>query len=214
MTVTSVVGELISEMETRFKEKGLFNELNALVDKAVEMTDSQVEGALLVMRSPLIIPTGTIPNVMDLKNEDGSVDKRIEVARAQAELPWDPNAAFNGKVLMGMWRRVVEVEALNRGLADVSLQKVMSVLSKRVVELPILVETSEVASEASEVASDEPQKKAGYTTKNIPDALRKKVVELRDQGMVWHSIETALGLRQNRGMTATYIYKKAMQARK
>ena len=218
------IKELTSELEKSFKEKGLFDELRKLVNDALEMTDEQVKNLLLAFRSPLVIPSGQVQNVMNRKNEDGTVDERIDVAKLQSEISWCPTAIFHGNVTMGMWRRVVEIEALNRDLADVNLSMVMSAIANRVADIPIDVPIpveEEVMDEVDAEIQKEKVVKAvelapptGFTTKTIPDCLRKKVIELHNQGVAWHRIEKELGLKQNRGMTATYIYNKATRAGK
>jgi len=215
------IKELTSELEKSFKEKGLFDELRKLVNDALEMTDEQVKNLLLAFRSPLVIPSGQVQNVMNRKNEDGTVDERIDVAKLQSEISWCPTAIFHGNVTMGMWRRVVEIEALNRDLADINLSKVMSAIANRVadipIDVPIPVEEDEVDAEIQKekvVKAVELAPPTGFTTKTIPDCLRKKVIELHNQGVAWHRIEKELGLKQNRGMTATYIYNKATRAGK
>jgi hypothetical protein len=197
-------------METKFKEKGLHEELEQLVDKAIEMTDDQVKGALLVMRSPLIVPSGRVRNVFRVKNENGHIDEFVDIAEIQERLSWDPNAAYNGEVPMGLWRRVVEVEAMNRDLADIDMEKIMTVIASKAADIPIVVEDpiSESDSEIQELHASVSRPANGFTAKDAPSDVRRKVVELRNQGLAFHEIEKQLGLRQVRGMTAHRIFNK------
>jgi len=189
-------------MESSFKEKGLDEQLSTLVDKALEMDNEQVRGALLALKSPLVKPTGKI-------NIQG---KFVPAEKIHKQIKFRSDEIYQGNITMGMWRRVIEVEALNREIADIDLNKILSVIATRVTEEHAQeTETEEeeiilAKDDAEELVKLEP--KEGFTAKNAPTALRKKVVSLRKKGMAFYQIEKELGLREVRGMTAHRIYSR------
>ena len=140
METPNLIQELTKEMEESFKSRGLFEQLRKLVGKAIEMTDEEVKRGLAVMKSPLVVVTGSVANVFNMRDDMGKIPERIPAARLQEKIWFVPTAAYKGKVNMSMWRRIVELEALNREIADVDLSKVMAVLSKKTSELVVIEE--------------------------------------------------------------------------
>lgn len=218
---TPSIQELTREMEESFELKGLHEQLREMVKKALRMTDEQVRGALAVMRSPLVVVKGRTRNVFGLKDEDGEVPEFIEAVRLQENITYDPNAIHADGVPTSLWRRVVELEALNRELAEVDLSKVMTVIAQKA---HALIQGDEQDADLDQADEDQAEKTcvvawpSGFTAKNAPKKLRVMVVKLRNGGMAFHEIEKQLGLRQVRGMTAHRIYtkffKKAKKAKK
>lgn len=209
MDKTEVVQQLTSEMEAEFKGKGLEDQLDSLVNRALEMNDDQVRGALIAMKSPIVIVTGKI-------NING---KFFDAKEIQDKLSWRTEETYKDDVPMGMWRRIVEVEALNREIADVDLDTVLKTIAKKV-SAEHGEQEPELELDFDLTQPDEPQPKrkrrsnTGFTAKDAPKDVRKKVVILRKKGMAFHKIEGQLGLRQVRGMTAYRIYRAQVKARK
>lgn len=201
MDRSEVVQQLTTEMESSFKDKGLDEQLSTLVDKALEMNNDQVRGALLAMKSPLVKPTGKI-------NIQG---KFVPAEKIHKQIKFRSDEIYQGNITMGMWRRVVEVEALNREIADIDISKLLSVIATRVTEEHEPEQETEeeeviLAKDDAEPKLDRPRE--GFTAKNAPNSLRKKVVSLRKNGMAFYQIEKELGLREVRGMTAHRIYSR------
>lgn len=201
MERSEVVQQLTVEMESSFKDKGLDEQLSTLVDKALEMDDDQVRGALLAMKSPLVKPTGNI-------NIQG---KFVPAEKIHKQIKFRSDEIYKGNITMGMWRRVIEVEALNREIADIDISTLLSVIATRVTEEhepESVTEEEEIilVKDDAEPKLDRPR--TGFTAKNAPTSIRKKVVAMRKKGLAFYQIEKELGLREVRGMTAHRIYSR------
>jgi hypothetical protein len=229
-----VVKNLTAEMELQFKcpacqkeptpncPNCLTNELEALVEKALEMEDNQITGCLLAMKSTLITPpTGDVVVGTRIKRVKGKriVVKDIKPAEKLFNQLWrNSSQIYKGNVTWGMWRSIVEVEALNREIADIDINKVLSVIAARVKNEhpeaamedaepePEIILVNDEAEVSEPFKIDKP--KSGFTATTAPTAVRKKVVSLRKTGMPFYQIEKELGLREVRGMTAHRIYSR------
>lgn len=228
---SEAIKNLTAEMELQFKcpscqkqadpdcPNCLTNELEALVEKALEMDNDQITGCLLAMKSTLIKPpTGDVLIGTRVKHIKGKrvVIKKIKPAEKLFNQIWRSSSQiYKGKVTWGMWRSIVEVEALNRDLADIDIGKILSVIAERVNKEHPEASVDEDAEPEPEIILNEDEEefkldkpKSGFTAKNAPSDVRKKVVSMRKNGMAFYQIEKELGLRKVRGMTAHRIYSR------
>jgi len=185
MDTLTLVQQLNSELEAKFKKKGLYEHLENLVSRALDVDDVELLGVLKALKSPLIM----------LRSEE---EKHEKILTDWQKVDFSHREKYRDGVPMGFWRRILEIEAIHRDLVDVKHEKILEAISN---------ETSSPATITPEEAPPEeiPPKEAS-TAKNAPQRLRKQVVALRNKGLSFAQIEKKLRLRQARGMTAHRIY--------
>jgi len=189
----ALVRQLSNALEQEFQDQGISHRLDGLVQQALDMTDGQIRGVLVANVSPIVIPKQP----------------------PEKKISFSPKEPYKGLVPIGLWRRVCELEAIHRGLADVDLASVLNALSKRVAsDEPEYPDYPELDPEEPKQKAKAKKTKRGLTAKNAPAKIRKKVISLRKKGLSFAGIEKQLGLRQVRGMTAHRIYTQELKARK